>query len=126
MDGRWLPGAPATPSGLVALLQRCTKLDSLALPVDFSTIDSADFDPSTTHYSKGLGTQLRNLHLGPLNISNPHAVARFLALIMPNCSLSMITWPGGENISRPNWLETETLFHTFRDELAQNKPKLNA
>ncbi|KAH7907132.1 hypothetical protein BJ138DRAFT_1129385 [Hygrophoropsis aurantiaca] len=87
-SGQWLPGSYATPAGLVALLSKCQHLFILSLAVDFSTIDSVDFDPLSIGYTRPTRyeyrTPLHQLFLGPFNISHPHAVARFLSIIFPN------------------------------------------
>ncbi|KAH7907179.1 hypothetical protein BJ138DRAFT_1070614 [Hygrophoropsis aurantiaca] len=111
-------GSHGTPWGLAGLLERCSKLKRLSLRVDFSTIDRADFDPLGTawHHSTGsdahAGAQLEELFLGPFNITHPPAIARFLALILPNC-LVFMRWPddtGDEpSIYERRWREAEDL-----------------
>ncbi|KAH7912522.1 hypothetical protein BJ138DRAFT_1112241 [Hygrophoropsis aurantiaca] len=94
-DGRWLAGAHATPSGLIALFEPCTKLQHLSLPVDFSTIDSADFDPSTVHHNKDAGAQLSMW---------------FNAEDREDMTLAIL-------IAQYNWSKTKNLYRTFCDPL---------
>ncbi|KAH7904001.1 hypothetical protein BJ138DRAFT_1167276, partial [Hygrophoropsis aurantiaca] len=47
LDGYPRPVSRVTPYALVALLDRCPKLNTLSIQVDFSAIDRADFDPSS-------------------------------------------------------------------------------
>ncbi|KAH7914052.1 hypothetical protein BJ138DRAFT_489052 [Hygrophoropsis aurantiaca] len=124
-DGPWLPGSHATPLGLARLLKRCPQLKFLCLPVDFSSINSVDYDPFShmrdLHY-RGEGARLRALTLGPFNVSHPHAVARFLAIILPSRANISMRWGDldddtGTMISRNKWNLTESIYYKFCDDL---------
>ncbi|KAH7914045.1 hypothetical protein BJ138DRAFT_1177552 [Hygrophoropsis aurantiaca] len=116
--GLWEPASHATPSGLIGLLERCTKLKRLSLPVDFSTIDSADFDLSTFSHSRDVGAQLEGFDLGPFNIEHPPAIAQFLAHIVPNCVKVSMMWPpaapNDARIYEQRWSEVERIYRTYR------------
>ncbi|KAH7907182.1 hypothetical protein BJ138DRAFT_531093 [Hygrophoropsis aurantiaca] len=113
-----LPSSHATPSGLLALLETCANLRNLSLPVDFSAIDSADFDPLELRHSTDLNIHIWELSLGPFNINHPLAVAGFLALVVPSCYEIKMLWPdveGGETtIYRQRWVETANMYRGLR------------
>ncbi|KAH7903462.1 hypothetical protein BJ138DRAFT_1074085 [Hygrophoropsis aurantiaca] len=96
-DGHPEPISQVTPYALVALLDRCPKLETLTIQVDFSAIDHADFDPSSfvdlvgSHHTRNR-RDLRHLHFGSYIIACPDAIAKFLACFTPDQADLWMQW----------------------------------
>ncbi|KAH7903839.1 hypothetical protein BJ138DRAFT_1120001 [Hygrophoropsis aurantiaca] len=118
-NGDYDPASSVTPLALVRLLDRCPKLKLLALAVDFSTIDSENFDPSTVD---GLcdpcrmhnRANLSELWLGSYHIKYPHAIAKFLASLVPGrADITMKVEGDVDYVYKKKW----KLTLTYREQL---------
>ncbi|KAH7902885.1 hypothetical protein BJ138DRAFT_256999 [Hygrophoropsis aurantiaca] len=89
IHGPWHSGSYITPMAFIALLERCPKLERLNIPMDFSAIDYADFDPLSIDVLRiqdrtGALAELTELVLGPYRIAHPRSIARFLSAVLPD------------------------------------------
>ncbi|KAH7903838.1 hypothetical protein BJ138DRAFT_1131217 [Hygrophoropsis aurantiaca] len=116
LNGHPEPMSQVTPYVLVAFLDRCPKLETLTIQVDFSAIDHADFDPSS--FVDLVGSRharnrrdLRRLNFGLYNIVCPGAIAKFLACFLPDQARLWMHW-GRE--SGDKWDATMDILRTIR------------
>ncbi|KAG2144471.1 hypothetical protein DEU56DRAFT_789738 [Suillus clintonianus] len=83
-----------TPSAFISLLQHCPCLVSVAVIVNWSTIDGHDISPDAPYGGfahKALSTAL----FGSPRIHHPGRIAAFISAIAPNLA-SIITWTDGD------------------------------
>ncbi|KAH7902909.1 hypothetical protein BJ138DRAFT_1168741 [Hygrophoropsis aurantiaca] len=102
-SARWAPGAYIS--------------KTLTIQVDFSTIDHADFNPSS--FMDLVGSRharnrrdLRRLNFGLYNIVCPDAIAKFLAYFLPDQARLWMHWDELE--SKDRWDATVDILRTIR------------
>ncbi|KAH7911713.1 hypothetical protein BJ138DRAFT_1112961 [Hygrophoropsis aurantiaca] len=97
-------------------------LEYLSLPVDFSSIDSDDFDPLSSSgyraHNTGSVARLRKLYLGPFIITHSSAVAKFLATVLPGRAEITMRWDDDlddDTAFETGWSLTEKIYCEIRD-----------
>ncbi|KAG1833233.1 hypothetical protein DFJ58DRAFT_228920 [Suillus subalutaceus] len=79
-----------TPSAFISLLQHCPCLISVAIIVNWSTIDECDVSPDAPHQGFAHKT-LSEAFFGSPRIRHPTRIAAFISAITPNLE-SIVTW----------------------------------
>ncbi|KAG1775518.1 hypothetical protein EV702DRAFT_972950 [Suillus placidus] len=98
-----------TPYAFVSLLRHCPRLVSVAVTIDWSTIDVHTIPPDVPY--QGFSQKaLSNLFTGGSKIKNPTSIAAFISAIAPN--VRSIEGPEGPEGSR-RWEIVQDLLETL-------------
>ncbi|KAH7903495.1 hypothetical protein BJ138DRAFT_1120326 [Hygrophoropsis aurantiaca] len=116
--GPWHPGSHINPLTFIKVLERCPKLDELNVPMDFSAVDYVDFDPwllDDLRNQDRKRAELSLLWLGPYIAVHPHAVAKFLAAVLPRLAdIKMLAHNSSDPVACvQSWTQTEHIYRNI-------------
>ncbi|KAH7903961.1 hypothetical protein BJ138DRAFT_1119880 [Hygrophoropsis aurantiaca] len=127
-NGHWDSGSQVTASAFLSLRERCPKLNKTSLPIDFSSVDSPDFDHLSINVSRDERRTASSgqFWFGPYRIVHPRAIACYLAAILPKAaSISMLS-VGWDNRDRQEYVEsfkqTQEIYYNMRKVRRERNP----